>query len=293
VVKVGYHVGLWIGVRRKRLYTRRLLAGASLRRPPQRRITARVVSFSGIKDLGEQSASIASFLRWCGVPRSWTVISDGSHSEREVARLEYLHRCVEVVPWTIFRHPGSPEHVLRYAEAEPLGKKLVALAGLGGSGRLLYADSDVLFFPGANDLHRLVRDDGAPLFLLDCAPALDDRLLRDGELTLPPVNSGLLVLRGRLDWAPALGRVALAHGATRLHTEQTAVHIAMHAAGGEALDPAKYVMQIADQFMYGDAFASPDIAARHYVRQIRFKLWLHAERLAHRPLSKRGRVKAL
>ena len=53
----------------------------------------------------------------------------------------------------------------------------------------------------------------------------------------------------------------------------------MHANGAVALDPGKFVLQLDDQFIYRDRYASASIAIRHYVNPVRHKFWTA---LAHR-----------
>jgi hypothetical protein len=278
VVKVGYHVGRRAGRARKQLYTRRVMGrGVAVRASPGT-LPGHFHAFSGQRDVGEQVASIASLLRCGGEPERITVISDGSHTDRAKATLEHLHRRLEVRPWTAFLADAPRPAMAEHAERHPLGKKLVALSALGRGS--WYADSDVLFFARADDLAQRLGEDGPPLFMYDCLSALDSRVLRAGEADLVPVNSGLVLLRQDVDWEPALDRLAPVAADPRFHTEQTIVHIALHQAGAQPLDPELYVMQVRDQFTYGDAFASARIAARHYVGQIRFKLWQHVPLIA-------------
>ena len=52
----------------------------------------------------------------------------------------------------------------------------------------------------------------------------------------------------------------------------------MHAIGARPLDPAKYVLQLDDQFVYRDFYADKTLAMRHYVNPVRHKFWTHFSR---------------
>ena len=50
-------------------------------------------------------------------------------------------------------------------------------------------------------------------------------------------------------------------------------HLTMHANGARALDSQKFVLQLDDQFVYRDRYASREIVLRHYVNPVRHKFW--------------------
>jgi hypothetical protein len=47
----------------------------------------------------------------------------------------------------------------------------------------------------------------------------------------------------------------------------------MHANAALRFDPAKYVLQLDDQFVFSDRYANPSLALRHYVNPVRHKFW--------------------
>jgi hypothetical protein len=110
-------------------------------------------------------------------------------------------------------------------------------------------------------------------FLADCQFSGDSRLLRDAGERNGPVNTGVLLLFKQLDWSLARERFLQLNGEPTFFTNQTLAHLVMHATGGLPLDPAKYVLQLDDQFVYSDRYANPNLALRHYVNPVRHKFW--------------------
>jgi hypothetical protein len=50
-------------------------------------------------------------------------------------------------------------------------------------------------------------------------------------------------------------------------------HLTLHKNGAHRFDPAKYVLQLDDQFDFQDRYAGSSLALRHYVNPVRHKLW--------------------
>jgi len=235
----------------------------------------RVYSFSCDRDLPEQVASIRSFIRYVGIPDKFTVVSDGSYSSASCELLRQINPCVEVVDFAKFIKKDLPQSVYAYANIHPLGKKLAVLISLPVHEVTIYADSDILFFPGAKELLNITNSsDLRPKYLLDCATALDTRLLDRNSENFAPVNSGFMLLQKPLDWEIPLKRLAQLPETGNYFTEQTSLHLAMHYNQGVALPPEKFVVNRDDEFIYQDKHCSSKVALRHYVGPIRHKFWV-------------------
>jgi hypothetical protein len=232
-----------------------------------------VYSFSGESELPEQVASIRSFLRHAGAPARFTVVSDGTHTSEAIELLERLHRVVEVRPLGGIVRTDLPPEVMSYATDHPLGKKLSMLLSLEVSAPTIYVDSDILFFEGASDLADGRYLSGENYYLPDCRPSLDEALIDDVRTLETPVNSGFLILNRALDWTDALARLRHAPSPAGFFTEQTVVHLALHADGGLPLDPNSYVVGVQDQFRFRDGYTRTRPALRHYTRPVRYRLW--------------------
>ena len=254
-----------------------------VRRPVRapRALECRVFSYSSLADLPEQVVSIRSFLQHVGRPTRYTVVSDGSHDAGARALLRAIDRAVDVADLADVARRDLPAPVRGYARTHPMGAKLALELSLPVEGATLYADADVLFLPGAGgDLTaRIARDGGVPgWFLVDEEWAyLDRRLGAEGDA---PVNAGMFLLHRPLDWDEALDRLERhAGGDYGFHTEQTVVHIAMHASGARGLDPRRYVIATDDMHALRDRHAGPDVVLRHYTTPVRHKLWCTLARL--------------
>jgi hypothetical protein len=234
-----------------------------------------VFSYSGESTLAEQVASIRSFLRHVGRPERFTVVSDGSHTDRSVRLLKELDASVQVQLQGQAMPDAYPEKLRSYLTTHPTGKQLALIMSLPQDGPSLYVDSDVLFFDKGTDLIARAADRNAPAYYLaDCQFSGDPRLLRDSVERKEPVNTGVLLLLKRLDWSISIRRFLELEGEPNFFTNQTMTHLAMHANGAARFDPAKYVLQLDDQFVYGDRYAGAAVALRHYVNPVRHKFWI-------------------
>lgn len=245
--------------------------------PPVRKsepLPFEVYSYSGEAGLPEQIASVRSLLRHAGQPRKITIVSDGTHTPRSLELLRRLDPNLVIAQPSDFVPPDLPPRLHAYLTGHPTGKQLGLMMALPVNGPALYFDSDVLFFPGAHALASELLANEAPVaFLADCQLSADERMFRDPGERANPVNAGLVFWREKMDWASTLDRFMELPGDPIFFTNQTMTHLAMHANGAEALDPEKFLLQLDDQFFYGDFHACPERILRHYVNPVRHKFW--------------------
>ena len=269
----AYHFALHLGNALRGLYRSFLPMIVRFRLNPPRSFPFEVFSYSNDRMLPEQVASIRSFLRNVGRPKSFTVVSDGSHSERSIRLLKNVDRSVSVM--TAYPAiPGLAPKLESYLNSHPTGKQLALIMSLPRNGPALYVDADVRFFPAASDL--LPRGDTKDLpayYLADCQFAGDRRLIRDISEENKPVNTGALFLFRKLDWSLSVRRFLELGGEPTFFTNQTMTHLTMHENGARPFDPAKYVLQLDDQCVFADRYAGPRLALRHYVNPVRHKFW--------------------
>jgi hypothetical protein len=269
----SYHFALRLGNGLRRLYRAFLPMVVRFRPKPPRSFPFEVFTYSNESMLPEQVASIRSFLRHVGRPKSFTVVSDGSHSERSIRLLENVDLSVSV---TAARSvvSGLPAKLESYLNGHPTGKQLALIMSLPQNGPALYVDSDVRFFAAATDLFARSEVAGVSAYYLpDCQFAGDRRLLRDASEENEPVNTGVLFLFRSLDWSLSISRFLEAEGEPTFFTNQTMTHLTMHQNGGHPFDPAKYVLQLDDQCEFPDRYAGTRLALRHYVNPVRHKFW--------------------
>ena len=234
-----------------------------------------VFTYSGEAALAEQVASARSFLKHAGRPKSFTIVSDGSYSPQSIATLRQIDPILRVCHARDFVPANVPAALRDYLTQHATGKQLALILSLPRQRPAFYFDSDVRFFAGASCLDELLRSrPTAPaLYLADCQFAGDERLLHRVEEKANPVNTGVLLLFRPIDWSVALERLCKLDATPSFFTNQTITHLAMHAAGAQPFDPGKFVLQLDDQFLFGDRYAGPHLALRHYVNPVRHKFW--------------------
>jgi hypothetical protein len=278
----GYHLARAKGNAARAVYRVLLPSIARRRIPSGAAVPLNVFAYSGESSLPEQVASIRSFLRHVGRPKQFTVVSDGTLSGRSGEILKSLDSVISVSGSAQWLPKGVPAKILPYLTAHPTGKQLALIMSLPVGGPTLYVDSDVLFFPGAADLIRLVESSSVPAFYLaDCRLSADERLFRGDAEKAQPVNTGFLLLFEKLDWTLAVGRFLELQASPNFFTNQTMTHLTMHANGAAPFDDRKYVLQLDDQFVYPDRYACRELALRHYVNPVRHKFWTTLTRRIH------------
>ena len=271
---VGYHLARLRGNCCRRLYQLFLPLITRRRIDSPRSIALDVFAYSGEQMVPEQIASIRSFFRHVGRPKSFTIVSDGSHSRKSIRLLEEVDPIVSVQLAIQPPDRKLSEKLRRYLSSHPTGKQLALIMSLPADGPALYLDSDILFFDAAVDLVRRAREqDISAYYLADCQFSGDARLLRDLAEQNEPVNTGVLLLFKKIDWSLSIDRFSQLDGEANFFTNQTLTHLAMHANGAQPFDPAKYVLQLDDQFVYPDRYAGANLALRHYVNPVRHKFW--------------------
>src|SRR6266550_837544 len=269
---VGYHLARVRGGVARETY--RMLLPMIVRRridPPQT-LDLDVFAYSNEAMLPEQVASVRSFLKYGGRPNRFTIVSDGTHRPRAVSLLQQIDSCIRLADARDFL--SQPSSSGDYFANHPTGKQLALIMSLPLERPALYIDADVLFFPGAVALADLLHNHDTPAFYLrDCQVAGDERLLRDPAEAADPVNTGVIFFCQKLDWSSAIERLQQLNGAPNFFTNQTMTHLAMHTNGARPLDPAKFVLQLDDQFEFADRYANNSIILRHYVNPVRHKFW--------------------
>ncbi|MDX2254041.1 MAG: hypothetical protein NW214_00840 [Pseudanabaenaceae cyanobacterium bins.39] len=275
MVNIGYHTAKIQGKLLRSLYYSNIANLVSLPIKQDRKVPIQVYALSCERDLPEQVASLRSFLAYVGIPDRFTIMSDGSYTPSSIDLLKKIHPCVDVQPLVDFQRDDLPESVYAYASQQAMGKKLAALMSIPIEGATLYTDSDILFFEGASDLADLaIAPTSQTYYLPDCKSSLDRRLLLSEQENQNPINAGFILFKKPLDWSETVKRLAQLTEPPNYFSEQTIVNLTIKYNQGVPLSSDKYIMNVDDQFIYTDQFASPKIAMRHYVSDIRHKFWM-------------------
>ena len=273
MINFGYHLARAQAAGIRRIYGASLAALVRRKVSPCGELPFEVYSYSGEAALPEQVASIRSLLRHAGRPLKCTVVSDGTYSAQTIELLESIDPSVSVSPVSDWIPAEATGKLRAYLADHPTGKQLALIMSLPAEGPALYIDSDVLFFRGASVLQSLGDTRETVRYLADCQVSADERLFRTDSERENPVNTGALFLTRKLDWSVGIARFLELDAPPSFFTNQTITHLTMHANGAVPFDPGKFVLQLDDQFAYGDRYAGPAIALRHYVNPVRHKFW--------------------
>jgi hypothetical protein len=275
MASIAFHIMIRLARWRRSRFAANLTKFATPVDGAAREVPATLLAFCGRRDLPEQVASWRSFQLWVGRPRRAVLVSDGTLEEADFKLLRALEPRIEINSIEQFGGPTATESMRRYAAAQPMGRKLFVMRAMDSLAPVIYADSDILYFPAAAELLEPRFWDAAnPSYLLDPYPSLDLRLVSGEGERLNPVNGGFVVVRRALEWTEPMRRLEALSGDPAFFSEQTLLHLAIRFSGGRPLDPAQYVLRNEDQWSATDWFAGPQVALRHYISSLRHKMWL-------------------
>jgi hypothetical protein len=235
-----------------------------------------LVSFSGARDFEEQLLSLLSFRRWVGVPSSWIVFSDGTHTDEMRTLLQ------EKFPWAALRSWDHSKNLVSadanflfdYAKDHAMGKRLVAYSTFPLEAPTLFLDSDVLFYSKAAELLAPAFAGRQQWFLPDMDwGTLDTRFLSSNTRDLYQSNGGFYLLKPGFSWLPVFDFLKRLENKFEYFSDQTAFHVAFKEQGVMGLDPRVFVLHCDDQFSLGLNEGPRQMAIRHFVAMVRHKIW--------------------
>jgi len=234
-----------------------------------------------------------TMLREClaSLGRSWPrlprvrVVSDGSLDPAAAAReLAWWQGPLEVTGWRdLAARLAAPrfEALLRFAERDAMGRKMLAIVASALEGPTLYCDVDILWFRPPATLDGLLATRGTRLALSpDLYPAYDARLVPGHlpHLAVPPYYcAGLAFAEG--DFLAACDVDAWLRYAAEQGigvTEQTILAEADHQLGGRTWPGDEIALWEGDRTTLGPSFRGRPWAARHYVGGVRHLFWRDA-----------------
>jgi len=221
---------------------------------------------------------------WPRLPRV-RVVSDGSLDPAAAAReLAWWKGSLEVVGWRSLAARLDASRfaaLLRFAERDAMGRKMLAIVASALESPTLYCDVDVLWLRPPATLETLLAAPGAKLALSpDPYPAYDAALVPGHlpHLAGPPYYcAGLLYAEGDFLAACAVEDL-LRHAAEQGIgiTEQTILAEAGHQLGGRSWPPDEIALWDGDRASLLPSFRGRPWAARHYVGAVRHLFWRDA-----------------
>ncbi len=248
-------------------------------------LPATFVTFGGAGHRLMLAQCLASLgLTWPRLPRL-RVVSDGSLDQATTARdLAWWPGPWELLAWHELA-PGLRDRghgaLVRFAEREPMGRKMASVVATALEGPTLYCDVDVLWFREPARLTELTGRPAPQLVMSeDYVPAYDPALVpeRLPSLARPPFYcAGLLFAHG--DFLAASGvEELLVEAAERGFglTEQTIFAEADRRLGGACWPRTEIALSEDDRFSLAPSFPGRSWTARHYVGAVRHLFWRDA-----------------
>lgn len=238
-------------------------------------IPVELVSFSSKGTYYDQLLSILSFVKNVGTPLSWKIFSDGSYESEHTRGLKAFS-FVEVIEDAKLPSP------LDQRNASWQEKKFYYFASVDIKQTTILLDSDILFFEGfsENILKAVKRKNW---YLPYFEPQFDAYFLdksKDYYHQMNYTNSGFFVLNENIDWSKGKAYLAelkeknipLTH-----FSEQTAMEIVFKDNQMRFLDQNRFCLSMEDHFTLNSKIDHAELAIRHFVGPIRFRMWLVAK----------------
>jgi hypothetical protein len=253
--------------------------------PPKPGIDCVYLTFGGSAHADMLCESVLSVARsWPRVPRL-RVVSDGTLDLVSLRkRLHFWPGALESCDWRDLApatDAGTADTLRRFAEREPMGRKLTAILGTAQAGPTLYCDVDFLWFRYPRSLDGLLLREPPTLAMSrDMVPAYDAALLEGplrGLADAPYFCAGTLFANG--DLLRAMDVSSLLDHAARSGTgitEQTILAAIGRHLGDALLPPEEIALLDEDRFSLGPSFRGRGWAGRHYVGQVRHLFWRDA-----------------
>ncbi|TFZ63318.1 hypothetical protein E4631_22765 [Hymenobacter sp. UV11] len=244
-----------------------------------------IISFSSTKDFNEQIFSILSFIRYVGTPASWIIYSDGTHINTQIQLIESAFSFIKIIKTsfdnTYFQANVKPsllpylDELIHYCRTAPLGKRLFLYLNFEIIKPTIFLDSDVVFYEKSSCLERLLGEDSNGWFLPDEVwGTLDSRYTKITPPQHYQVNAGFFIAnRNFTEVSQGLSFLKSLGSDYEYFSEQTVIHIVLHANKFMPLDPRTFILNNADQFDFLNLRPFKQIALRHYTSPVRHKMW--------------------
>jgi hypothetical protein len=251
-------------------YLSRLIEKAAIATPTQ---GLNIVSFSGHKTLVEQLYSMLSFYYNVGLPHSWIVYSDKTHTAKEIELLQRLPH-VKVLPWDAQLNIKY-DQLLQFGKFNVWGNRLHAYLNHPIAETTIFTDSDILFYKGFKDFIPLINKNN--WFIRDTSPHFDQYFFEQvGNPAGPFVNAGFLIFNKLPCWQRAIDFILDRPNEESWEhfTEQAAIHHMMITdTNTKMLDANYFILSASDSFKFSVDYDINTIALRHFVSPVRHKMW--------------------
>lgn len=253
----------------------------------KKQVSMEVVSLSSSRDFYEQLLSILSFQRFVGIPISWTICSDGSHTDKEIAALETIFPFAKVDKID-FSDPAATrksvkesilpyfDQLFHYAQNSPYGKKLFYYLNYKVQNPTLFLDSDILFYELSSSSFKKINIENVNGWYLpdQVWGCLDTRYMSEHQPQMYQVNAGFFLLNRELqNLENGMAFLDSVKKQYEYFTEQTVFHMLLRDNEFNPFDPRIFILDSSDQFDFSYGYDKKFIAMRHYTGPVRHKMW--------------------
>lgn len=242
-----------------------------------------LVFFCGARGIDYLNAAIYSVYKtWKQLPNI-IILTDGTPAAVIQKKLIQWPKKVEIIPWetsaSYYRDKGNTD-LYNYAANELWGKKFVGILYCAEKGKVLYSDTDVLWYKDPIDL---IKDQNSPFIQMSqeagehaySIPMLDE-LKENDLLHKEPLNAGVIYVNGDFSSFPKwTSFCSFLAQKPDFRTEQTGFAILTHYFG-TPWDTKQVVLQIDDKTeltlkKYKQYYKT--MCARHYVDTKPWLFW--------------------
>jgi len=237
------------------------------------RVPLTLYAFSGNAQFADQVLSILSFLKNVGIPEKWIIVSDGTHNTSQIKYFESF-------PFIKFKlwHNLIAEKFRAQIADTPFWqiKKFFVVTNIPIESSTVVLDSDILFFPKFRDCIESLQEKN--WYLSDLTPHFDEGFKPIAHQNY--ANGGFYILNQPINWEQGIEYMLkrMVNASISHFTEQTAVEIVFKNNDLNFLDPRLFLLDLTDQFTIKSCCNSDNLAIRHFVGPIRFRMWIAANK---------------
>ena len=270
---ISKRIGLHLASQRRKAFSGAIRKGKLPLFGSPESIDFEIISFSGSRDFEEQMLSILTFIHHAGMPRIWTLYSDGSHKADEKSFLNQHFPFVRFKLWNENQKIERYPLLEKYLDSCHLAKKLHAILTHPIEGQTIYTDSDVVFYPNIS-LYFSSPLLQSGLWYMSDTNWDSFRKQNAGELKkMYHLNSGFMVLNKTFDFNLNLEYFENLNLQFTYFSEQNSFDYSFGKQKTSLLDPRQFIVSTDDQFNLNTTYLPEKIALRHYINPVRHKMW--------------------
>ena len=231
-----------------------------------------LVTFADSKSFPDLLLSMLSFISSVGLPAKWTIYMDDEFS----AEQKNIFDAFEFIVCKYWFENVPDQDRGRYNSRWQY-RKYLSFSTHAITKTTVFLDSDVLFYEAFNKYKEYVKESNWYLPEPIVAFSIDDEIIGRNEYkpNMFIVNAGFMIINQMPPWDLGLQYLdeCFSNNSKRYFIDQSALNIVYaNDSSAKILDPRVFHISTVDHFKLG-FLKTNDLAIRHYVGLIRFKMW--------------------